>query len=83
MTFSARVKNEMCRVPVKLNCCAAAELYGVFLFSNTFNENEIRIITEHDIFSIRIQALLNRVFQARFDYSAAGSSSVKDVLVDR
>jgi DNA-binding protein WhiA len=81
MTFSARVKNEMCRVPVKLNCCAAAELYGVFLFSNTFNENEIRIITEHETFSTRIQALLNRVFHTRFDFATAGNSAVKDVLV--
>ncbi|NLM61701.1 MAG: DNA-binding protein WhiA [Clostridiales bacterium] len=81
MTFSAMVKNEMCRASVKLNCCAAAELYGVFLFSNTFNENEIRIITEHEIFSTRIQAMLKRVFQAEFDNTTVGSSVVKDVLV--
>ncbi|MGI6577663.1 MAG: DNA-binding protein WhiA [Eubacteriales bacterium] len=81
MTFSAKVKNEMCRVPVKLDCCAAAELYGVFLFSNTFNENEIRIITEHETFSARIQAMLSRVFQASFDNSTVGNSVVKDVLV--
>ena len=29
MTFSARAKAELCRVPIKKRCCAVAEAYGV------------------------------------------------------
>ena len=36
MTFSSKVKNELCRVAVREDHSAAAELYGIFLFGNTF-----------------------------------------------
>jgi len=80
MTFSAKVKNDLCRVPIREDHSAAAELYGVFLFANTFSFDGIRIVTEHEAFSRRIKALLKRVFNTSFECTKVGKKVQKDVL---
>lgn len=67
MSFSAEVKNELCKIPLHHTCCARAELYGVLLYCNTFNAGEIRIITENEEFAARLPRLLHKAFNLHFD----------------
>lgn len=54
MSFSSKVKAELCKVAVKKPCCALAELYGILLFASIFSTYEIRILTKNP-------GLLNRI----------------------
>ena len=67
MSFSAKVKNELCKIPLHHVCCARAELYGVLLYCNTFHAGEIRIITENEEFAARLPRLLHKAFNLSFD----------------
>lgn len=46
MSFSAQVKEELCRQNISRRCCAQAEAYGILLYCNTFHSRQVRIITE-------------------------------------
>jgi DNA-binding protein WhiA len=80
VTFSSKVKNELCRVAVREDHSAAAELYGIFLFGNTFGTEGIRIVTENEAVSQRAKSLLKRVFNMSFVCSKTGRKIIKDVL---
>ncbi|MBR6826435.1 MAG: DNA-binding protein WhiA [Oscillospiraceae bacterium] len=67
MSFSAEVKNELCRPEVERGCCALGEALGVLLFSNTFTAEEIRIITESVDFAQRLPKLFRRALGVSFD----------------
>ena len=67
MSFSADVKQELCRAPMSRKCCAQAEAYGILLYCNTFSSGEIRIITESDALAQRLPALFKKAFQVTFD----------------
>lgn len=67
MSFSADVKQELCRVPMSRKCCAQAEAYGILLYCNTFSPGEIRIITESDALAQRLPALFKKAFHVTFD----------------
>ena len=67
MSFSADVKQELCRAPMSRKCCAQAEAYGVLLYCNTFSSGEIRIITESDALAQRLPSLFKKAFQVTFD----------------
>ena len=67
MSFSFDTKNELCKIPVQRGCCARAEAYGVLLYCNTFSPREIRIITEHPDFAMRLPKLFHRAFNLDFD----------------
>ena len=47
MSFCQDVKNELCRVELKKECCRQAFLYGVLLFSRTFLRDGIVFTTEN------------------------------------
>jgi DNA-binding protein WhiA len=81
MTFSAQVKNELCRRDMGPDCCAYTELYGIFLFANTFSDKEIRIVTEHEFFSGRVKMLLKRTFGAEFEDLSVNPPSGKAIFV--
>lgn len=66
-SFAYKVKSELCRPHVQRSCCARAEAYGVLLYCNTFNTQEIRIITENSDFAARLPRLFKRAFDLRFD----------------
>ena len=66
-SFAYQVKSELCRMPVQRICCARAEAYGILLYCNTFNAQEIRIITENPEFAKRLPKLFHRAFNLRFD----------------
>ena len=67
LSFSHKVKAELCRTPVQKLCCARAECYGILLYGNTFNTGEIRIITENPDFAARLPRLFQRAFNVQFD----------------
>lgn len=67
MSFAYSVKSELCRGAVQRPCCAKAESYGVLLYCNTFNAEEVRIITENSEFAGRLPRLFQRAFGVRFD----------------
>ena len=67
MGFAAEVKEELCKVPLKRRCCAVAEAYGVLLFCNTFQPQQVRIITESRSFKARLPHLFRKAFRVDFD----------------
>ena len=67
MTFAATVKSELCNLPLRGRCCALSELYGAFLYGNTFSPREIKMITESRAFGARLSALLHRSLGLTFD----------------
>ena len=74
-SFAYKVKSELCRPHVQRSCCARAEAYGVLLYCNTFNTQEIRIITENPDFAARLPRLFKRAFDLRFDRAPEESGS--------
>lgn len=66
-SFAYRVKSELCRPHIQRACCAKAEAYGALLYCNTFNNREIRIITENPEFASRLPRLFKRAFDLKFD----------------
>jgi len=67
VSFSADVKQELCKINLSRRCCAQAEAYGVLLFCNTFNSRQIRIITESPWLKERLPVLFRRAFNLKFD----------------
>lgn len=67
MGFATEVKEELCKVPLKRRCCAVAEAYGVLLFCNTFQPQQVRIITESKSFKARLPQLFRKAFKVDFD----------------
>lgn len=67
MTFSARVKEELCRRNLTKKCCALAECYGVLLFCNSWTSREVRVVTESDAFAKRLPLLFRKAFHMDFD----------------
>lgn len=70
MTFSAQVKQELCRQNLTRRCCAQAEAYGILLFCNTFHSRQVRIITESPQLKRRLPALFRKAFRVAFDQVA-------------
>ena len=70
MTFSAQVKQELCRQALSRRCCAQAEAYGVLLFCNTFHSRQVRVITESPQLKQRLPALFRKAFRVSFDQVA-------------
>lgn len=67
MSFSAEVKNELCRIQPGNMDCVRAECCGILLFCNIFTADEIRIITENEAFAGRLPRLFRRAFGVSFD----------------
>lgn len=67
MTFSAQVKQELCKQSMSRRCCAQAEAYGILLYCNTFQANQVRIITESPQFKLRLPQLFRKAFRVEFD----------------
>ena len=76
VSFSGNVKNEMCKTFPQKACCVLAESFGVLLFCNSFQGQQIRIITESREFAQRLPKLFRKAFSVAFDvlpdYSAHG-----------
>ena len=75
MSFAGEVKTELCRASYTRKCCAQAECYGILLYSNTFSQQEVRIITESAPFAQRLPALLKKACRLTFDRLPGGRES--------
>jgi DNA-binding protein WhiA len=62
VSWSASVKDELCRLATTRKCCAVSECYGALLFSNTFSSEALRIVTEHAQFAERLRELFALAF---------------------
>lgn len=67
VSFSAKVKAELCRSIPQRKCCAVAECFGILLFCNSFGMDGIRIITESREFGYVLPVLFQRAFDVDFD----------------
>ncbi len=83
MTFSARVKEEICRRELTKKCCALAECYGVLLFCNNWTAQEVRIVTESDAFARRLPQLFHKAFRMDFDRRPGPEETGKRVFLIR
>ena len=77
MTFSAKVKAELCQPRVERKCCAIAEAYGILLYCHTFSPQEIRITTASEEFAVRLPHLFKRAFGIAFDSQSEKSAGGK------
>ena len=66
MSFSAQVKEELCRIDAS-RCCQLAECMGIALYCNTCSGSELRIITESVSFAQRLPELFKHTFNLSFD----------------
>lgn len=64
LTFSGRVKKELCSVKNMKDCCKKAECYGAMLFFRTFRYDEIAFKTEYDFCAERFKSLAGEVLDA-------------------
>ena len=55
VSFSAKVKSEICRIGVSKKCCAIAQCFGILLYCNSFGADGIRIVTESRDFALYIK----------------------------
>lgn len=67
MSFSAQVKQELCRAPFSRTCCAQAEAYGILLYAQAFNSREARIVTQSPDLKTRLPQLFRKAFRLDFD----------------
>ena len=67
ISFSAGVKEEMCRSVPGRRCCALAQCFGILLFCNSFQADNLRIITESREFAQLLPKLFKKAFQLEFD----------------
>lgn len=62
MSFSQKVKEELCIQPMDKRCCILAESYGILLFANVFRADEIRLITQNEGLANRAGKLFSHAF---------------------
>ena len=75
MTFSAKIKEELCNLPIKTSESALAEFCGIILFANATKNSKIKIVTENKDVAHRASWLLKSLFGYDFDKK---SGIVKD-----
>ncbi len=66
MTFTSKIKAELCRAPVIQKCCAYAECFGMLLYGSRFRQGQIRLVTSSHEVQKRAQALFGSLFGATF-----------------
>ena len=57
MSFSSDIKNELCKLEFKRECCLRAECYGAWLFSKCFTLKEAAFVTENGAVARRMLEL--------------------------
>lgn len=82
MSFSSDVKQELCKLNISRRCCAQAEAYGILLFCNTFNNRQVRIITESPWLKERLPVLFRKAFQITFDVAPEQGEGKESFLIE-
>lgn len=72
MSFSFDVKEELCKVQEKDNICKAAELYGMVLFGQTVEENQLKVSTENVLVINHLQSITAELLGLFFEMSEIG-----------
>ena len=72
MSFSFDVKEELCKVQEKDNICKAAELYGMVLFGQTVEADQLKISTENVLVINRLQSITAELLGSFFEMSEIG-----------
>lgn len=72
MSFSFDVKEELCKVQEKDYICKAAELYGMVLFGQTVEENQLKVSTENVLVINRLQSITAELLGLFFEMSEIG-----------
>lgn len=67
MSFSYRVKTEICSSMSTAKCCSMAACYGILLYCHTFSPSEIRIVTGNESMAALLPKLFRRAFGFGFD----------------
>ena len=85
VSFARTVKDELCELPVKSECCRAALLYGLLQFSALTEDGDIVFTTENEnVLSLYEKLLVETVTgECEIDYFAQGyrlTVSDKDTL---
>jgi len=65
LSFTALVKEQLCRLPLEKTCDTLAETYGLLLFATAFNSGEIRHMTEQPAIAKRIPLLFRQALGLR------------------
>jgi DNA-binding protein WhiA len=81
MSFSAEIKQELCKTALNRKCCAQAEAYGVLLYCSSFRQDGIRVTTESDAFAARLPLLWKKAFQVEFDQLPPNHPGKRSFLV--
>ena len=71
MSFSSKVKSEICREFPAARCCCTAMCYGMLLYGSVFTSREIRIISAND----ELYGFMPRLFRRTFGF---GFDSISD-----
>ena len=70
MSFSAEIKNELCRESINKKCCAQAEICGILFFGGVITEENgvcsFRFTTESKAVTERCYCLFNKVTEGEF-----------------
>ncbi|MGI5893199.1 MAG: DNA-binding protein WhiA [Candidatus Merdivicinus sp.] len=87
MTFSQQVKQELCRLEIRRECCGLAELYGMLLFSRSFAAEGQIFATENkqiaEYFAQLAAGLAGMVVTIRTDFhKKAGDAGRYSVVVE-
>ncbi len=72
MSFSFDVKEELCKVQEKDNICKAAELYGMVLFGQIVEADQLKISTENVLVINRLQSITAELLGSFFEMSEIG-----------
>ncbi|MBQ9986292.1 MAG: DNA-binding protein WhiA [Oscillospiraceae bacterium] len=77
MTFSAKIKEELCSLAIKKPECALAECCGMILFANSTKSDQIKITTENKNIAHRASALMKSLFGFDFDKKIIPATALK------
>jgi len=62
MSFTGKIKTELCAIPFQGECCALAEVMGVLLFAGQFSMSQLKMQSQSAAVRHRMEALFHRVF---------------------
>lgn len=81
MTFSAKVKNELCKVRRPFDAASFCLLYGMLLFSRNFKFSEISFHTENGNISELVYDLLVQNFGCAVDVEFSGTDKKENIIL--
>lgn len=81
MTFSMRVKNELCKASRPFDAASFCLLYGMLLFSRNFKLSEISFHTENGNISELVYELLMQNFGCAVDVEFSGTDKKENIIL--